>query len=92
MATNTTQIQVRIDKKTKNEARKVLEGIGLDVSSAIKIFFRQIINVGNLPFEIRDENGFTQKQVKELEIAIKEAKTSPKHFTNFKEIADDIFN
>ena len=33
-----TQIQVRIDTKTKNAVRDILDGLGLDMSTAIKMF------------------------------------------------------
>jgi addiction module RelB/DinJ family antitoxin len=36
---NNEQIQVRIDTKTKKEAKQILDSLGLDMSSAIKLFF-----------------------------------------------------
>jgi DNA-damage-inducible protein J len=91
MATNT-QIQVRIDKKTKNQAKKIFESIGLDISSAIRMFLRQAINSGTIPYEIRDENGFTFKQIKELKKDLKDAKENPKSFSSAKELINDIFS
>ena len=43
---NNEQIQIRIDSKTKREAKKVLDNLGIDMSSAVKLFFRQIIKQG----------------------------------------------
>jgi len=80
------QIQIRIDSKTKKEAQKILENLGLDISSAVKILFRQIINTGGLPYEIRDENGFTIKKSQELKQAIVEAKASSKSFKSAKDL------
>ena len=37
-------IQIRIDSKTKNAAKKTLEGVGLDMSSAVKLFLTNVIN------------------------------------------------
>ncbi|MCK9446236.1 type II toxin-antitoxin system RelB/DinJ family antitoxin [bacterium] len=76
----TEQIQIRIDSKTKNEARKILDNLGMDMSSAIKIFLRQIINTKNFPCELRDENGFTLKNAGILRESIAEAKKSGKSF------------
>ena len=43
---NDAQIQVRIDAKTKREAKMVLEEIGMDISTAVNILFKQIyINI-----------------------------------------------
>jgi len=45
-------IQIRIDKKDKDEARKVLESLGLDMSSAIKLFLKQVVIQRGLPFDV----------------------------------------
>jgi len=88
----TDQIQIRIDSKTKNEARKILENVGLDLSSAIKLFFKQIIIARNLPYEIRDENGFTLKKAHELRESIIEAKDSSKKFNSAKILIKDVLS
>ena len=86
------QIQVRIDSKTKKEAQKILEKLGLDISSAVKMLFKQIINTGGLPYEIKDENGFTFKKSQELKQAIIEAKTSAKSFKSANDLIKDILS
>ncbi|MFH1661941.1 MAG: type II toxin-antitoxin system RelB/DinJ family antitoxin [Candidatus Falkowbacteria bacterium] len=86
------QIQVRIDSKTKKEAQKILENLGLDISSAVKMLFKQIINTGGLPYEIRDENGFTFRKKQELKKAIVEAKTSSKTFSSADELIKDALS
>jgi len=90
MATNT-QIQIRINKSTKNKAKKIFESVGLDMSSAIKMFLRQAINVGTIPYEIRDENGFTLEQIKGLKKDLKDAKESHESYNNIKEMIDGIY-
>ncbi|MFH1457051.1 MAG: type II toxin-antitoxin system RelB/DinJ family antitoxin [Patescibacteria group bacterium] len=86
------QIQVRIDNKTKQQAKKVLEGIGLDLSSAIKLHLKQIINIGTLPYEIRDENGFSPKKAQELREADREARTSKKSYTSVDALMKDLMS
>ncbi|MBA4319843.1 MAG: hypothetical protein C0412_15705 [Flavobacterium sp.] len=44
------QIQIRIDLKTKKQVKKILEELGLDISTAVKMLFKQIIHTGTLPF------------------------------------------
>jgi len=68
---DTTTINVRIDRKTKEEAQETLENIGLDMSSAIKVFLRTVNITKSIPFELRTENGFTIAQEREL---LKDAK------------------
>lgn len=90
MATkNSEQLQIRIDTETKEEARKVLDGLGMDISSAVKIFLRQVINTRNFPCEIRDENGFTLKAAASLREAIKDAESSTKTFRDGKSLLKD---
>ncbi|MFA5169513.1 MAG: type II toxin-antitoxin system RelB/DinJ family antitoxin [Candidatus Paceibacterota bacterium] len=86
---NNEQIQVRIDSETKNEAKKILDSLGMDMSSAIKIFFRQIINAKNFPCELRGENGFTLRNAEILRESIASAKSSSKFFKKGHDLIKD---
>jgi DNA-damage-inducible protein J len=55
-------IQIRIDEKEKREVKKILEKIGLDMSSAIKLFLRQTKMRKGLPFLLLTENGLTLEE------------------------------
>ncbi len=77
---NNQQLQIRIDSKTKKEAKIILDGLGMDMSSAVKLFFRQIINAKNIPFELRGENGLTLRKAEILRESIISAKDSKKIF------------
>ncbi len=90
MSIKNTQLQIRIDSKTKKEAKKVLDGLGLDISSAIKLLLKQIVISGNLPYEIRDVNGFTLKKSQELKEVIYEAENNSKSFDSAKELIKDV--
>lgn len=73
-----TTIQLRIDKKTKDQAKKTFEAVGLDMSSGIKVYLKQVARAQAIPFEIRTANGFTHAQeqqiIKETEWALKHSK------------------
>lgn len=86
-----TQIQVRIDSNTKEDARKILDGIGLDISTAIKTFLKQVIMVGGLPYELRDINGYTKKEIKEVKESYDEAIKSNKSFNTTEEALKDLY-
>jgi DNA-damage-inducible protein J len=73
---NNGQLQIRIDAATKNAAKKILDNLGMDMSSAVKIFFRQIINTKSFPCELRDVNGLTLHNAEALRQAIADAKNS----------------
>ena len=89
---NNEQIQIRIDAKTKRETKKILDNLGMDMSSAIKLFFRQIINAKNLPFELRGENGLTLRNAELLRASIIDAKNSPQSFTSGASLIKDALN
>jgi len=77
---NNEQIQIRIDAATKKEAKKIFDGLGIDISSAVKLFFRQVINAKNIPFELRGENGLTLRNAEALRESIVSAKNSGRSF------------
>ncbi len=62
----TTTLNTRIDAKTKEEVRKILDCLGLTMSEAIEMFFRQVVHYQGIPFEIRLPNKDTMQAVREL--------------------------
>ena len=48
----TQYLQVRLDSKMKNQAEFVLEKMGLTMTQAVKLFFRQIIMRKAIPFSV----------------------------------------
>lgn len=83
---NNEQLQIRIDAETKKQAKKVLDSLGMDMSSAIKIFLRQVINTRNFPCELRDVNGFTLRKAEVMREALTEARSSGKTFRKGSEL------
>lgn len=83
-------IQIRIDSKTKNAARKTLEGVGLDMSSAVKLFLTNVVNRKGIPLDLRTENGFTLAQEQALISETEEAKTSAKRFASVDALMKDL--
>lgn len=55
-------IQIRIDEKEKQIVKKIFNEIGLDMSSAIKLFLRQATLRKGLPFLLLTENGLTLEE------------------------------
>ena len=49
----TANLCARIEPNLKNEAEKILGGLGISVSNAINIFYRQIVIHRGLPFQVR---------------------------------------
>ena len=48
-----TEIRCRIDQQLKDDAQRVLGHLGLGISQAIRIFLRQVVAAGGLPFEVK---------------------------------------
>ena len=50
----TSLIQARVDTELKIEASKLFESLGLDMTTAIKVFLKRCLQEGGIPFEIRN--------------------------------------
>lgn len=50
----TTVLQVRMDEKLKNEAAQLFENLGIDIPTAIRIFFKRAVADKGIPFELRE--------------------------------------
>lgn len=47
-------IRSRVEAELKEEASRILASHGLEVSDAIRLFLRQVVRQGGLPFVVRD--------------------------------------
>lgn len=47
-----TTVQARIDENLKLQADYIFKSMGMNISTAINIFFQQVVNQKKLPFEI----------------------------------------
>lgn len=53
---------IRIDPELKAEAKDVLEGLGLNLSTAVNIYLKAIVRQKGIPFEVvlRDQENAAQ--------------------------------
>lgn len=65
-----TTIQVRLDKRTKEQAQKVFRMLDISMSEAIKLFLRQVALQRGIPFEIKIPNDLTDRILRESEQGI----------------------
>ena|SRR5216684_1871462 len=56
-------IRARVEPELKDRAEAMLEELGLTATSAITLFYRQIIERRGLPFELRLPNATTRRDV-----------------------------
>lgn len=70
-------VRSRIEPDLKNEAAALLKASGLDISTAIRLFLRSVVDNGGLPIEIPRPNPTTLSAIK----AAKTGKTTPTDLT-----------
>lgn len=82
-----TNVIVRIDEKLKKQTKHILEKQGLDMSTAIKMFFSQIVIEKGLPFlPTHNEKTLKKRWDMQTENAIKNGKA----YSSAKELFEDI--
>ena len=87
---STTTLQIRIDSKMKRAARKTFEGMGLDLSSGVKLLLSNVVTRQALPNDIRTVNGFTVAEEREILRDAEEAERSGKYYANGKDLLASI--
>lgn len=81
-------IQVRIDEDVKSQAVEVLNDLGMDASTAINVFLRQVIAENGLPFQPTKArfNEVTLKAIEESDALVKSG------LSNRQKSVDDLFD
>ena len=83
-----TNVIVRMDSKLKNDAKQVLAKQGIDMSTAIKMFFSQIVIEKGIPFlPAHNPKLLTKKQ---LDLEVANAIRGGKKYSSSEELLRDI--
>jgi addiction module RelB/DinJ family antitoxin len=80
----TSLLQVRIEPSLKQQAEKLFHEIGIDTASAVRMFFKQAIVFGGIPFNIHIGVPQTDKKA--------EAKLAFQRLQKYKKILPADFN
>ena len=48
-----TNLNIRIDKNVKQSAEKIFDDLGLNMTTAINIFLRQVVREKGIPFDVK---------------------------------------
>lgn len=83
-----TTVQARIDTKVKKDTKRILDKLGLDFSSAINLYFRQITQKKGIPFRILTENGLTSVEEQSILRELKDIRSGKKQALSFDNIDD----
>lgn len=59
-------LQIRVDDVMKNAADELFASLGLDTSTAVRIFLSIAIETGGLPFEVKRPNNALKLSMREV--------------------------
>lgn len=76
---NTTNLNVRVDSKLKQDSDILFKDLGLNMSTAINMFLTKCVKTASIPFKIEEP-----KPSKELKKALKEVDYLMKHPEKYK--------
>ncbi len=65
--TKNTNINVRTTVDVKKRAEVILNDLGLNLSSAVNLFLKQVINYRGIPFDLRLPNKATMKAMGDVD-------------------------
>ena len=67
-----TNLTFKMDKKTRESYSKLCNAFGLSMSAATLALVRQAVRTQSMTFSMRDENGFTPDEARELKRRIED--------------------
>ena len=84
-------VNVRIDGNIKADAEAVFSDLGLTPSTAINLFYKQVIKTQSIPFKLKMEtpNRKTRKALKEAE-KIEKHPDKYKKYDSVEELMEDL--
>lgn len=87
----TTNMSIRMDTELKKQAEAMLSDMGLNMTTALNMFLRQVVRQGRIPFEIATDipNSETLAAMKEIDDMMS-GKIPAKKYTSTKELFEDL--
>lgn len=87
----TAVLQTRVDVDTKKKAEELFDSLGLDTTTAIRLFLKQSINQQRIPFEIvLPQERFSEQTLAAIEEAKKISRDpAVKSYSSAKELLKD---
>ena len=84
----TDNINIRVEPKLKKEVEKTLNDLGMNITDAVTVFFKQIIMTESIPFMIKKPR-LNAETIKAIEDAEKGINLS-KGYTDLDEMWEDL--
>lgn len=83
--TRSDTIHATVDKQTKEKAQGILHDLGMSMSEAIAVYFKQIVLHKGLPFEVKIPNQETVNTMKKAAKGIE-----VESFSSVEELFEDL--
>ena len=87
----TVNLSIRMDTEIKKQAAAMFSDMGLNMTTAMNMFLRQVVRQGRIPFEIATDipNAETIAAIKEMDDMLS-GKIPAKRYSNTKELFEDL--
>ncbi len=87
----TVNMSIRMDTELKKQADAMFSDMGLNMTTAMNMFLRQVVRQGKIPFEIATDipNADTLAAIKEMDDMLN-GKIPAKRYTSTKELFEDL--
>ena len=87
----TVNMSIRMDTELKKQADAMLADMGLNMTTAMNMFLRQVVRQGRIPFEIATDipNAETIAAIKEMDDMLS-GKIPAKRYSSTKELFEDL--
>ena len=87
----TVNMSIRMDTELKKQAETMLSDMGLNMTTAMNMFLRQVVRQGRIPFEIATDipNAETVAAIKEMDDMLS-GKIPAKRYSSTKELFEDL--
>ncbi|MEX1048579.1 MAG: type II toxin-antitoxin system RelB/DinJ family antitoxin [Akkermansiaceae bacterium] len=90
MNDNTAKLQVRMDRRLKEAAEEVFSEIGLDATTAVRLFFTKVAQTRSIPFRLKAEPEFSPEAEARILAAWEESKDPANRVGPFETMEDFI--
>lgn len=87
----TTSMNIRMDTELKRKAQLVFAELGLDTTTAVNLFLRQVVRTQSIPFELKAEipNEETLEAIEEVRM-MKKNPSMGKRYHDVDEMMEDL--
>ncbi|MBQ2837063.1 MAG: type II toxin-antitoxin system RelB/DinJ family antitoxin [Peptococcaceae bacterium] len=87
----TTSMNIRMDTEVKRKAQMIFAELGMDTTTAVNLFLRQVIRTQSIPFELKAElpNEETMEAIEEVRM-MKQNPSMGKRYQDVDTMMEDL--